>query len=70
MPDKSTEIPTKHWHITKQGEGGIFAHSVRQELDVSDEDLLRYMRKLDRGIPRPEKTTFKSRNFSVAGTED
>ena len=33
----------------------VFQFSAKQEADLYDEDLLKYMRKLERGIFKPEK---------------
>jgi hypothetical protein len=41
--------------LQKTCDGKAFSMSVRQEKDVYDLDLLKYMRTKGRGIPKPPK---------------
>jgi hypothetical protein len=52
-PDKAIEKNGPVWKLQKTCDGELFSRSVRQELDVYDLDLLKYMTKRDRGILKP-----------------
>jgi hypothetical protein len=39
--------------MNETSDGSIFSKAVKQEQDVYDEVLLRYMRKLERGMSKP-----------------
>jgi len=60
MPDKSFKKGIPMWNLQKTCDGDIFSQSVRQERDVYDDDLLKYMRTWGRGIKRPERTNTAS----------
>lgn len=53
-PDKTfaKEVGNK-WGLNKTSDGNLFSVSARQEVDVYDTDMLKYMRKLERGIFKP-----------------
>jgi hypothetical protein len=53
IPDKSFKKGIPKWNLQKTCDGDLFTRSVRQEADVYDLDLLKYMTKRDRGILRP-----------------
>lgn len=52
-PDKTFAKEGLKWGLNKTGDGNLFSVSARQEVDVYDTDMLKYMRKLDRGIFKP-----------------
>ena len=53
MPEKAYKKDPPKWNLQKTCDGDLFSKSTRQEEDVYDLDLLKYMRKPDRGIQRP-----------------
>lgn len=55
MPEKSYKKDPPKWHLQKTCDGDVFSRSTRQEEDVYDLDLLKYMRKPERGIRAPPK---------------
>lgn len=62
-PDRAFEKGASSlWHLQKTCDGDLFQRSVRQELYDVDLDLLKYMRKLERGTFKP--TSGKERTLS------
>ena len=53
MPERAYKKGIPMWNLQKTCDGNEFSRSVRQELDVYDLDLLKYMRTSARGIRRP-----------------
>ena len=53
-PDKTFVKSTLKWQLQKTCDGDLFQRSTRQECDLYDEDLKKYMMKLERGIFKPE----------------
>mgnify|MGYP001464867281 CR=1 FL=1 len=53
MPDKTFLKNQPQWALQKTCDGKAFSMSVRQEKDVYDLDLLKYMKTKDRGISKP-----------------
>lgn len=55
-PDKTfvKQTDSTTWKLQKTCDGDLFQRSVRQEADLYDEDLKKYMTKLERGIFKPE----------------
>lgn len=54
-PDKTFIKSSFKWQLQKTCDGELFQTSARQEGDLYDEDLKKYMTKLGRGIFKPEK---------------
>lgn len=52
-PDKTIMRETNKWALQKTCDGELFQNSVRQEKDIYDLDLLKYMKTYERGIKRP-----------------
>jgi hypothetical protein len=52
-PDKTIMRETNKWALQKTCDGELFQKSVRQEKDVYDLDLLKYMKTNERGLKRP-----------------
>ena len=57
MPEKCYKKDIPMWNLQKTCQGDFFSLSVRQEKDVYDEDLLKYMRTLGRGIKKPDRAS-------------
>ena len=53
QPDKTFVKGIPKWNLQKTCDGGFFSKSVRQEQDVYDLDLLKFMTTWERGIQRP-----------------
>lgn len=53
-PDKTFVKSTLKWNLQKTCDGDLFSRSARQECDLYDEDLRKYMTKLERGTYKPE----------------
>ena len=66
IPDKAYKKDIPKWNLQKTSDGELFSKSVRQEADVYDLDLYKYMTKRDRGILRPGQT-LPGRTTSVGG---
>lgn len=52
-PDKTFAKDSLKWNLNETSDGNLFNVSARQEVDVYDTDLLKYMRKQERGIFKP-----------------
>ena len=52
-PDRTYE-KSKKFHLVRQSETGYISKPVGQEFDTYDEELKKYMTKLERGQPRPK----------------
>ena len=52
-PDKTHSKEGLKWNLNKTSDGSCFSISAKQEVDVYDTDMLKYMRKLERGIFKP-----------------
>ena len=70
MPDKCFKKDVPMWNLQKTCDGGFFSYSVRQEKDVYDEDLLKYMRTLGRGIKRPDRATTANMSVTDGGLSE
>mmetsp|Transcript_8939 Transcript_8939/g.15143 ORF Transcript_8939/g.15143 Transcript_8939/m.15143 type:complete len:127 (+) Transcript_8939:227-607(+) len=68
MPDKSFKKQPNKWNLQKTCDGELFQRSVRQERDVYDLDLLKYMRTLGRGIKRPDSLRLNTSDFRGGNT--
>jgi hypothetical protein len=64
IPDKTFMKGIPKWNLQKTCDGDLFSRSVRQESDVYDLDLFKYMTKRERGILRPDART----TSTVGGT--
>jgi hypothetical protein len=54
MPDKSFKKGIPQWNINKTSGGDVFYRSTKQEAEFYDENMLKFMRTLDRGITKPK----------------
>ena len=66
IPDKAFKKGIPKWNLQKTCDGDVFSRSVRQEADVYDLDLYKYMTKRERGILRPGQT-LQGRTTSAVG---
>ena len=55
-PDKSFKKNIPKWNLQKTCDGSVFSQEVKQELDIYDLDLLKFMRTNARGLRRPSNT--------------
>ena len=68
MPDRAFKKDIPQWHYQKSCDGNFFAKAVRQEADVYDKDLAKYMKSTIRGIERPKD--FAMRRQSTLPTKE
>jgi hypothetical protein len=63
MPAKSYVKNEPKWNLQKTCDGQLFSKAIRQEKDVYDQDLKKYMLSRVRGIEKPND--FKLRRQST-----
>lgn len=59
-PDKTFVKSNFKWNLQKTCDGRLFETSARQEVDLYDEDLYKYMTKVERGIIKPDREKEKT----------
>jgi hypothetical protein len=65
QPDRAFKKDIPNWNLQKTCDGDIFYRSIKQEAEIFDPNMLKYMRTRERGISKPKATISMDYNTMV-----